>query len=329
MTGLNRRRFITLFASAASMAIAAPQVLAATPKIHRWQGTALGAEAAIYLDGVSQARADYLISVALSEIERLEKMFSLYRPDSTISQLNFSGSVENPEQEFVELMSKAIMFARHTNGAFDPTVQPLWQRLAQISQQGVMGDEPYVRAEIGRLLPIIGYGAIDCAPVRVSFLRPDMQVTLNGIAQGYITDRVSAILRRNGMENVLVDLGEKYALGPQADGAGWPVRIESAGSSASSKVLLGSGALATSAGSGFPFNEAGQHNHLIDPRTGLSPVLWERVSVFADTATEADALSTAFSMMPENEIRQTMHSISVHKVIVRPHGTTTDKLIEA
>ena len=35
MTGLNRRRFITLFASAASMAIAAPQVLAATPKIHR------------------------------------------------------------------------------------------------------------------------------------------------------------------------------------------------------------------------------------------------------------------------------------------------------
>jgi thiamine biosynthesis lipoprotein len=324
MTDLNRRRFITLFASTASIALVSPKVFAAPDKLHRWQGTALGAEAAIYLDGLSQDQADEMISAALSEIERLENMFSLYRPEATISRLNRDGFVENPEQEFVELMSRAAMISRHTDGAFDPTIQTVWARLTELSQQIAITDEGAVHAEIGRLKSLIGYEAIRIEPNRVSFAQQGMQVTLNGMAQGYITDRVAGVFRRNGMKNVLVDLGEKYAIGPRIDGTGWPVRFGGNDAQSSSGVRMYYGALATSSGSGFRFSLNGNYTHLIDPRSGTSPALWERVSVFADTATDADAFSTAFSMMRETEIRHAARHLPVRKILLVPLGKATE-----
>ncbi len=62
-------------------------------------------------------------------------------------------------------------------------------------------------------------------------------------------------------------------------------------------------AVATSAGAGFRFDRLGRFTHLFDPSTGRSPSLYSTLSVIAPTATEADALSTAFSMMPLSRIQ--------------------------
>ena len=62
-------------------------------------------------------------------------------------------------------------------------------------------------------------------------------------------------------------------------------------------------AVATSAGAGFRFDPEGRFTHLFDPATGRSPRLYRSVSVIAPTATEADALSTAFSLMPGSRIQ--------------------------
>ena len=56
-------------------------------------------------------------------------------------------------------------------------------------------------------------------------------------------------------------------------------------------------ALATSSGFGDPFDPSGKHHHLFDPITGLSSNLYASVTVLAEDATTADALSTAFSNM--------------------------------
>ncbi|MFX6865385.1 FAD:protein FMN transferase, partial [Acinetobacter baumannii] len=61
-------------------------------------------------------------------------------------------------------------------------------------------------------------------------------------------------------------------------------------------------AVATSAGAGFQFDAKGRFTHLFDPATGRSPQRYRSVSVMAPTATEADALSTAFSLMPLSDI---------------------------
>src|ERR1035437_2263007 len=81
-------------------------------------------------------------------------------------------------------------------------------------------------------------------------------------------------------------------------------------------------AVATSAGAGFRFDTKGRFTHLFDPSTGRSPSLYSTVSVIAPTATEADALSTAFSLMPVSRIRDivsTRPNVQAH--IVEADGT--------
>ena len=55
---------------------------------------------------------------------------------------------------------------------------------------------------------LVDYRALRIDEDRVSFARRGMAATLNGIAQGYITDRVADRLRAEGMTSVLVDMGE-------------------------------------------------------------------------------------------------------------------------
>jgi FAD:protein FMN transferase len=57
-------------------------------------------------------------------------------------------------------------------------------------------------------------------------------------------------------------------------------------------------ALATSGGYGLLFDAAGRFNHILDPRTGACAPSRLMVSVIAQSATTADALSTAFSLIP-------------------------------
>src|ERR1039457_3356041 len=81
-------------------------------------------------------------------------------------------------------------------------------------------------------------------------------------------------------------------------------------------------AVATSAGAGFRFDSKGRFTHLFDPSTGPSPSLYRTVSVIAPTATEADALSTAFSLMPVSRIRNIVAARSnLQARIVDPGGT--------
>jgi FAD:protein FMN transferase len=81
-------------------------------------------------------------------------------------------------------------------------------------------------------------------------------------------------------------------------------------------------AVATSAGAGFRFDSRGRLTHLFDPATGRSPSLYSTVSVIAPTATEADALSTAFSLMPVSRIQDVVAARpNVQARIVEADGT--------
>ena len=61
-------------------------------------------------------------------------------------------------------------------------------------------------------------------------------------------------------------------------------------------------AVATSGGYGFRFDAKGRFNHLFDPKTGQSASRYRSVTVVMPTATAADALSTAFSLLSAEDI---------------------------
>lgn len=112
-------------------------------------------------------------------------------------------------------------------------------------------------------------------------------------------------LRKAGLSTTLVDMGEIRAIGARPEGTPWRVGLADPDrpGTLTETIELVDRAVATSAGAGFRFDSKGRFTHLFDPTTGRSPSLYSTVSVIASTATEADVLSTAFSVMPASRIR--------------------------
>lgn len=306
MQPLTRRRFIAITAAAAGAAGAAPARAAAD--LHVWHGTALGARASLRLHHPDRSEAERLIAACVAEVGRLERVFSLYRPDSALRRLNDAGELTAPPLDLVRLLQESRQLSHATGGAFDATVQPLWQLYAaHFSTAEADPAGPPARA-IAEALDRIGSHAVDVSPDRIAFARPRMAVTLNGIAQGYITDRIAELLRRAGLDRVLVDLGEARSMGRHPDGRPWRAALSDPDGRPFHEIDLEDRALATSSPGGFVFGGGGRLHHLFDPRTGRPQALYASVSVLAPDATSADGLSTAFAQMPEPEIRRTLAS---------------------
>ena len=295
-----RRRFIAIAAAAACLPLAAAGARAGTAHLHRWSGIALGAQAEIVLHDPDAARARRLIAACVAEIDRLEDVFSLYRPASAVSRLNRAGRLAAPPLELVALLAEARFFSERTDGSFDITVQPLWRIFtAHFARPGADPHGP-ADADLARAQALVDHRAIEIDAAKIRFARPGMAVTLNGIAQGYITDRVAALLQDGGMSDVLLDIGETRALGRHPDGRPWRVGIRRAAEpeTVARTIALAGSAVATSAGIASPFEPSGRHHHLFDPASGRPAPAAGQISVIAPSATMADALSTALAVAP-------------------------------
>lgn len=273
------------------------------PKLFQWEGYALGADTSIQLYGYDKHEFDRVIKGAVSLIERLENIFSLYDSGSEINLLNRNGKLKKPSTEMVDLLRVSKNLSLETDGAFDVTVQPLW---ALYDSSALINDKDKFVNEVERVLTLIGSDKINVNDDSVSFEKQGMGVSFNGIAQGFITDKVSEYLKDQGFSNVLVDVGEYCAIGPQQNGEPWRIGLLDPFDqiSVADIVELSSGGLATSGGYGLVFDPNGDNHHLFDPSTGKSSKLYASVTVIAESATIADAFSTAFSNMEINSIQE-------------------------
>lgn len=301
---LTRRRMIVIAASAAGSALLANGRLAQANGPVRWQGSALGAQVSVEIHHPDRAEAERLVECCVLEVRRLEQQFSLYRADSAISILNRTGILVAPDADMVALLNTSLRFAEITGGAFDPTVQPLWQLHADYFSSGTpTGDGPSPR-KLAEALAKVGHAGLLVGEDRIALLRRGAAITLNGIAQGFATDRVVERLRSAGLSTTLVNIGEIRAIGARPEGTPWRVGLGDPDrpGALTETIDLVDRAVATSAGAGFRFESMGRFTHLFDPATGRSPQRYHSVTVMAPTATEADALSTAFSLMPLSAI---------------------------
>lgn len=282
------------------MTISAGLTLSATAcpavaKTVSWQGIALGAQAKLIITGMPEADGKRLIRLALKEIDRLEDIFSLYRADSTVCVLNSKSRLLSPPADLLSVLSQVSVVHAATGGVFDPTVQPLWKAFAE------HGGHPAQRL-VRSAREKVGWRMVNYSMREIEFARPGMQLTLNGIAQGFITDRISALLRSEGLENAVVNIGEISALGHKPGRNGWQVGLAVTGDEAPTDfVELKDRCVATSAPLGTTFD--GVTSHIINPSTGLpAQSEWQRVSVVHRSAAIADGLSTAAILMNEQQL---------------------------
>jgi thiamine biosynthesis lipoprotein len=307
---LTRRRMIAITATALGSTLASGARIAQAQDAFRWHGSALGAQVSMEIYHHDRTEAERLARDCLLDVRRMEQQFSLYRPDSAICTLNRTGILVAPDPEMVALLKQSLIFSDLTGGAFDPTVQPLWRLYADHFASERPDPEGPSQDRLADVLTKVGRHGVQVGDDRIALTNRGAAITLNGIAQGFATDRVVEKLRKAGLTTALVDMGEIRAIGSRPGGAAWRIGLADPDrpGAITERIDLIDRAVATTAGAGFRFDAAGRFTHLFDPRTGLSPSLYRTVSVVAPTATEADALSTAFSLMAVRQIQEIVAS---------------------
>jgi len=328
---LARRRFITITAAAAGLALipirgARPAVTVADDaqrQLRIWRGVALGADASLQIHHPDPIAADRLIELCVAEVARLEKIFSLYRQNSAICRLNRDGFLDGPPIELVQLLGQSHQFSRISGGMFDATVQPLWDLYASHFANPKADPAGPPSTALKATLKRVSFEAIELDADRISFARPQMAITLNGIAQGYITDCVVDLLRSHGVNHTLVDMGELRAIGCRPTGGPWIVGLEdpTRQGEVAERLTIDNLAVATSGGYGTPIDPLGRFNHIFDPTNGRTSWRYLSVSVVAPLAVTADALSTAFSLIPLERTEKIVKHLDIEAHFVLPNGT--------
>ncbi|MBH88526.1 MAG: thiamine biosynthesis protein ApbE [Pelagibacterales bacterium] len=298
-----RRRLLKIIGVAAIGAISGTTLVKLTKdnRLHRvtWKGIALGSQAEITIYHSDKREAENILKDSYKKLSKLENLFSLYKNNSQLSLLNKNGFIEKPHPDMIELFNLSEKYAKITNGAFDITVQPLWNVYSKAFNDN---GKPPSEIEIEKALSLVDWKSISIDNNLISFKKPGMSSTLNGIAQGFITDKISENLINLGIDNTLVQLGEYRGIGDHPDGRPWRLLLSNPENTDSiGEIEFTNAAVATSAGLGTPFDLTGNYHHIFDPKNGHNPNKQLQASVLSKTATEADALATAFLVLDQQD----------------------------
>lgn len=295
--GMSRREFLRITAMAgAALAVGGTglRALLQAGRVQRVQDTRLlmGSPATLTLVADDEAAARSALDAAFARMSGLEAVFSRFRPDSQLSRLNQNGLLPDPHPALVETLLHSLRYSLLTAGVFDVTIEPV---LALYRSAAKRGELPHPEV-VARTRQLVDYRQLILDSEKVHFATPGMAITLDGIAKGTIIDQGAAALSARGFERVLVEVGgDMQARGAGAEGD-WRIGIQSPRHLAEGPLTIATlrdQALATSGDYFNYFSADFSAHHIIDPRTGASPSELSSVSVLAQTACEADALSTS------------------------------------
>ncbi|MCD8105306.1 MAG: FAD:protein FMN transferase [Lachnospiraceae bacterium] len=152
--------------------------------------------------------------------------------------------------------------------------------------------------EIAEALSHINYQTISVDGTTVTLSDPDAEIDLGGIAKGYIADQLEDYLTSCGIESALINLGGNVqTVGTKPDGSSWRIGIQKpfGGSSDIIAVIECTGESVVTSGTYERYFEVDGkiYHHILDPKTGYpTDNGLTSVTIFADSSTQCDALST-------------------------------------
>ena len=216
----------------------------------------------------------HVMEAVHSEVVRLERLGNYYDPHSELARLNRTASAcpQVVNDELFEMLSFCIGCYERTGGCFDVTVS----------------SDNYVPGLIK---------TVCLSPERrtLFFRCPGTSVDLSGFLKGYALEKIRGILLRDGIENVLVNMGNSsvLALGHSpASEDGWNVGFNNDFSSSKEKenakgVWLKNECLTTSG------NNTSARTHIISPFTGTFVEGKRGVAVVTSSGAVGEVVSTA------------------------------------
>jgi thiamine biosynthesis lipoprotein len=261
----------------------------------------LGSPFEITVIASDSIQANFYTELAISEVKRIENLISDWIPTTQISKVNQNAGIApvKVDLEVFELVKRAINISKLTDGAFDisyASMDKIWKF------DGSMKEMPSAE-NIKNSVEKVGYENIilNEKDTTIFLKNPGMKLSLGGIGQGYIADKIKQLLQENGCTSGLVNVsGDINTWGKQPNGKDWTVGIVNPLNK--NKVFatfpLNDSAVETSGSyeKYVTFNGK-RYSHIIDPRTGYPATGIVSVSVFAKQTELADALATGIFVL--------------------------------
>lgn len=269
-----------------------------------------------------ESAASVAFDEVFAEFDRLDGLMSVWRAGSDVERLNAAAGLHPVavSTEMREVLAVAHQTSDWTGGKFDVTfgvLSGLWK--FDHDQDNSIPDAREVR----RRLPLVDYRALDVDEQRgTAFLRQKgMKVHLGGIGKGYAIDRAAAMLRRRGLGDFLIQAGGDLYAGGHRGERPWRLGIRDPRGAADRSFAaldLSDATFSTSGDYERAFVRNGRrYHHILDPDLGEPARGCRSVTIVADRAALADALSTGvFILGPSAGMALIEQLLGVEGVIV-------------
>jgi thiamine biosynthesis lipoprotein len=241
------------------------------------------------------------ILAAFEAMERVQQSMNDRNPDSELSRLSQTafGQAVPVSPGLFAVLCAARQYSQLSGGAFDITVGPevaLWREMEKTGIRPRPEQIEEAREKVGYEKVIL-----NLQDQTVRFEKEGMRLDLGGIAKGYAVDLAVEAIRQNGALGGMVDIGGNIRCfgQPPAPAKDWIIGLQNPrAETVLKRIKLNDFAVATS-GDYRRYAQAGgrRYSHILNPSTGDSAEELISVTIVAPTAMEADALSTAVSVM--------------------------------
>lgn len=236
-----------------------------------------------------------------TQLDRLDKAISRFRPDSEISLLAHVKTSTERGWAVSQLVRNHLHAAdrahRLSDGLVDPTVGAALVRAGYDADLATVRQRPATELDT-REIPVVGvtgWPRVHLHSDGTVSLPQGTLLDLGATGKAHAADTIAARLAHFLPGGFLVDLGGDVASAGPRPVHGWRLGIEGPGGEVAQVVSMEGLAFATSSTQARTWNVGGrERHHVIDPRTGRVAVTpWAQVTCAARTTLDANAASTA------------------------------------
>lgn len=250
----------------------------------------------------SEKEAEKLFEVAITEIQRIEKLLTTFSNDSITAKINEMAGIQAVEvdDEVFQLIKRAQFISKITQGAFDISYGSLDKKFWNFDLQMTSLPNPN---EAKKSVALINYENIilDETNQTVFLKNKGMRIGFGGIGKGYAAEMAKKKLIEANVESGIVNAsGDLSAWGFQENGEPWTIGIADPNQKNAifSAFKITNRAVATSGNyEKFVIINNKKYSHTIDPKTGYPVSGIKSVTILAENAEIADALATPVTVM--------------------------------
>jgi thiamine biosynthesis lipoprotein len=290
---------------------------------------AMGTPCELQLFAENKSHATKVSDLVINDVKRLEALYSRYREDSFLSQINRHAAIGKSisvDNETAGLLNYADTCYQQSAGLFDITSGKL--RQAWHFDTGQLPDQSH----IDELLNQIGWHKLNWNPPFLDFSTPGMEIDFGGIVKEYAVDRAASLCLEAGILHGVINLGGDIKIvGPQADGSPWKIGIRPPRKQ--NEILhtipLYQGALASSGDyERFILINGQRYSHVLNPKTGWPVKHMASVSVVGDFCVVAGSAST-IAMLKEEKGSKWLQDLALPHLWTDSSGKSGGSLLSA